>query len=484
MNVYVLVPRYKKWRLCKRKKDVEIPANVLCVQTSDSFRSLCDQDDEDGGDGFIRSVTNFTSLSCSFSPSDSTIFCSLGVFEHFVRRNDQGQYVTPPRVSCGFVSIWDIESYQENGYNDEDLEGVACMFTYSPVPYPAFSSCGNFICSVMNGYQGNLSLIGYYNEDEFKQFDTVDLTCRGGNLSGKTSCCLIGDKHALTVTDTIVTDGNFLKCELTVWKIVSRDLSLKHYWTRTMYGIMSELLDSEVNFQFRELLITECLFSPDLRYIGMLLSSTCPLFILIGIEEKTANIFINLRSLIEATRDPNATFPSFCFHPIFRNRFIAFSCKSKCYLADIYNPESYRCIVSLVDDKYSDQVTPINHVTYSKNGEYFSVSTGSSTGSTVCVYSTKRMYTLLYRLTPDLSSNMPVNSSLTRANCSNFSPTSEELVVAYGDGAIRVWQLPRRLNLKELCRTRCLCLYERHFLEQDSRIPKQLKNYLFFVPEF
>lgn len=369
------------------------------------------------------------------------------------------------------------------------------MFTYSPVPCPAFSSCGNFICSVMNGYQGNLSIVGYNydndDEDEYKQYDTVALKCHGGNLSGKTFCCLIGDRHALSVTDKKQLNrggggGDFLHCELTVWKVVSRDLSLKRYWSRTLFRIFNELLDDDDDFLLSGALhISECFFSSDKQNIGILFSNA--LFLLIGIEEKAGVLFVDLKSLLKVTPGNSVSFPSFCFHPLFRSRFVAFACTNKCYLTDIYRPESsYQSIVSIFSESDGSPGT-VNHVTYSCNGEYFSVCTGRSTGSCVYVYRTKNSYTLLFRLSPPDSSTNVVGadvSLLKASNCSQFSPTSEELIAAYSDGAVRVWQLPRRLNLKELCRIRCLCLFERSLLEHDSRIPKRLKNYLFFVPEF
>ena len=358
------------------------------------------------------------------------------------------------------------------------MEGIGCFFTYSPTPCPSFSSCGNFITSVLNSYLQNLTITGFiYDESQFKQYDAVTLKCHGGNLTGKTICFVISDHYSVSLNDRLQ-NGSIIPWELTMWKVspstVDNGLMLKHYWTRNIIELFSEGNGNSFEV-IGDVKLKQCLFSLDGKSVGLLFSTYT--FISVSVEGRSVEAFIDLMDLI-GVRNDLASIPSFDFHPLFHKGYIVFAYNTKCYVTDIFTPQ-HRChCVAQIPEENNGIVS---HVTYSKDGRLFAMTT-TCTDGIVFVFNTKGKYQLLYKLCQEFQLDRINHLSGVVANHSHFSWTSQELLTAYSNGSVRVWQLSRVMSLKEMCRVRCLCLFPRHMVESSSFIPKQLKNYLFFAP--
>ncbi|XP_057317032.1 uncharacterized protein LOC130658025 [Hydractinia symbiolongicarpus] len=420
--------RYKPWRLFKRRDAITLPKAVLKVDITES-----------AGETLSEEVENFSSICCNFAPDDNQIFTSLGTFNHYVRSG---------RIPCGFLSVWEID--------DGKIFDLGCMFTYAPVPYPLFSSCGNLCCAIMNGFQGQLSVVGYSYKDKEKLFGCTPLPCIGGNLCGKSICLVVDHTHAVTITD-LKMQNKLVDCVFSMWK-VQGNLMLKHFWMKKLDQICEHLSSGDY--------LMQCMFSPCSNYVALLMSDghftitdvcdcekkeftsrTVNLLPLIGVENRIKQKII------------------FSFNPFGSFQIILIGYNKTLFFINHTNAKVQKQHLNLLNDNEC-----ITHVKYSNNGAFLAV---CSSYAKVYIFSPLNEYNLLYVL-----SSFDVSEGVS-ANYASFSSSSQELIVSSSAGLLTVWQLPRMTKLKEICRLKLLTCITRDDIE-NLDIPENLRQYLYF----
>ena len=305
----------------------------------------------------------------------------------------------------------------------------------------------------------------------------------------------------------VVTLSVYVSLIISVWKLnhkeafvlegekMKTNAILNHSWSK---GILSIIyLPSQVN-----LVLVDYIFSNDSaneaegggggRKKMLILLSDATVFLL-DIESKSCLLKVNLKLLInvkDEVRRGTRCITNIAQHPKYGFDHVVFALGSSCYALDCSsiiassspsaeNNSQLDPILEIVDE----DIKAIHHVSFSKNGKYLSCCTGPSQGK-VLLYHTQQndkgclSYQLLYRLPAIDPLNLP--SPPLHALASDFSWTSEELIVCYSSSDFRVWQLPRTMNLREIARNMILKLCPEKQIDK-LKLPKILKDYLHFA---
>lgn len=225
--------------------------------------------------------------------------------------------------------------------------------------------------------------------------------------------------------------------------------------------------------------------------------------VLIDVQSKSCIMQENLKALFKVHDEDqeDQTIINISQHPTHGFKHVIFAVGCKCYALNCpyvmalsasslspahknydINNTLFDSVIEIVDG-VREGVDRINHVSFSKNGKYLSCCT------TICgdvyVYNVQQnsngslSYHLLYKLPAVLSPHLQ-HSPFLCALASDFSWTSEELLVAYSSSEMRVWQLPRSMSLKEITRN-AICKFVPEEIINELHLPKDLKNYLHFV---
>lgn len=435
-------PRFKKWE--KNFHRFNLKSLPECTSVF-SFKN-CFNDDSGGEDQNL-----YSTFHCSFNITDSNILNVFGGFQYHLFPSESAEI---RRLPCGYVCIWRLDDSEEKGF----VENV--HFTYSGVPFPTWSVCGNVVCCIGNNSHNAVALLGYYYDEDYeKTFETIEVKCQNGNLSGRMKLISVHLEYAVTSTDMTLS-GNLDDLYSSIWKVQTDNrLTLKHAWRKRfvdMFGWNQEL-DIDIY-------VICCHFSTDGGNVAFLMSNAH--FFVLDLVAQSTIFEGNFRELVGVQ---SGNVANFFYHPSFRSRFLSFGLQCKCYSLDI-TTRRINCIIN-----YEEPII-VSYTSYSKDGEFFSTCTLPL--GIVFIHSTKERYLLLYKLNayPNLANPLKVN-------CCDFSSSSDEVAVTYNNGDIRIWQLPRLLNLKLLCR---ICILR--FVNGDDinclSLPKKLKDFLRFIPSF
>ena len=441
-DIFILGPRYKRWKLFNRKPDIPLPQIVRSVNLIDAYEAArCFRAGEEN-------QYNLTAIGCSFAPDDAGTLGTVGTFPYYL--NNEERF----RVPCGYVSMWDV--------HEDECEHNGIIFTYAVQPSPTFSQCGNVFCAVMNSFHGQLLVIGYDIEDDNKYFDAVPLSFTGGNLCGKTLFASVNHDYAVTLTNMKMQNDLDI-CNFAVWK-VKENIIFKHRGMKKVADI--------VGHSVLGMFLCDASFSPDSKYFGLLISNDY--FLLVNIFTKNCERINKLGALLECS------VKSFCFDPKFRHEIIAIASEDNVYIVDVIVDDFAPITISIPTQ---EQISGVKHVTFSKDGNSLGICAGNGNA---LIYSSHKHYCLIHVLCPSGCREAVPNVFNLVNLCANriaFSSSSEEVCIAYNNGYVCVWQLPRKLKLKDICRLKILCLYPMDFIESLD-IPKKLKGFLKFEAIF
>lgn len=298
---------------------------------------------------------------------------------------------------------------------------------------------------------------------------------------------------------------------------------LKHVWSK----YISDLVNiGKLRLQQRqppELTFVDYLFSRGTGKQILLLLSDCTVFI-VDLVAKKSVFQVNLLLMLTNIHDEEdelvggerrgiesneGCITSIAQHPCYGFKHIVFALNNRCYAfnsltsssstrtidSDEPTPLTHANPILLITpggDEQGRRGDKIHHISFSKNGKYLSCCTGPTSG-TVLIYdaqppmhqnshsmSTTPLYTLLYTLNVGLNERDGPLVSPLHALSSDFSWTSEELLVSYSTGESRVWQFPRFMNLMDITRIAILSLVPEEAIE-ELQLPKKLKKYLRFL---
>ena len=433
------------WTLFPRKPNIQLPAIISTFETS------CRDSPWRRYDTGNSTQLNLCCTGCTFAPDDATIISTTAIFPHHNQHEQENDLtVNPP---CAFISIWEIDS------DDHEAEDCGCMFTYSARPSPQFSPCGNILGAVMNGYQGRICLIGYEMEDCVKNFKSVSIDCVGGNLCGRTQCCVFSPtkNRAATINDLYIGGQDLSSYELNIWR-VKDTRHMKSIWSvklHTLYaGLNGKLRDAK--------------FSQNGELLAVL--STSGQLCVIDIRSRKQKHVIDdiIQNEYQGTVR-SKVINCFDFDPRFNERLIAIGCDNMVQILDIA-----KLVVHCYSILLPEASRNCNHISFSKCGRMLAA---SCCNGTVYIYNTVKqnlLHTLSFSATEaDVESSCCLSSS--------FSSSSEEIVVASQSGFVHVWQLPRMLGLKEICRLKVRASFDVSTI-QYLDIPKSLVNFLLFSP--
>ena len=296
-----------------------------------------------------------------------------------------------------------------------------------------------------------------------------------------------------------ITQAHSRPSTLSVWKLGRRS-TLIHSWSKNF----DELIDK--NRQVRQnSFCVDYIFSNTMstvtveegKQILFLLSDATVL--LLDIQSKKCIMQENLKVLFkidenQQQQQQNQPILNITQHPTYGLKHVIFAVGCKCYVmncfyhklktsssSNIYkNDKMFDPVIEILDKDIGN----INHVSFSRNGKYLSCCTGPTSGK-VFLYSVQQSnngslaYNLLYKLPIVMAPTDLNHSQVLHALASDFSWTSEELVVSYSSSELRVWQLPRFMSLKEITRNAISTIVPEERIH-ELQLPKELKNYLHF----
>lgn len=387
-----------------------------------------------------------TAISCSFAPDDACTIGTVGTFPYFLLNTERFT------VPCGYVSVWDTQH--------DECEHNGVLFTYAVQPSPTFSQCGNIYCAVMNSSHEQISFVGYDDEEDDKYFESAPLTFLGGNLCGKSLCARVNENVAVTITNMKM-QNDLDVCNFSVWK-VKPDLRFRHIWTKKV--------DEVIGCSGMRLYLLDAAFSPDSKCFGMLMTNDW--FILVNVHTRLREVYMNLGAML------NCAVKLFTFDPKFGHGIIAVTTPRGVYVVNIFKDGGEAMAIEMPSEEGG-----VINANFSKDGKLFAITLGN--GSTL-IYTTRSRYMITHVLCPsNCKDTFPTSFDFENvsANCVSFSSSSEEVTVAYSNGHVCIWQLPRRLSLKEICRMEVLCLYPMDLIDAMD-IPQKLKRFLKFEPIF
>ncbi|XP_002732085.1 uncharacterized protein LOC100374715 [Saccoglossus kowalevskii] len=217
----------------------------------------------------------------------------------------------------------------------------------------------------------------------------------------------------------------------------------------------------------------ECTFSPNSKFIAVS-SSFGKLFVVkrdgLALYRLVTPGLVSLsKGLLEDAR-------TYDFDPRYNYKMLAFSTSDK-HLR-VFNLETEQCVL---DEELPIDVGAAEVLKYTHDGNLLAVATISTE---ILMYNTESGI-ITYKLNPDtqdpkygmgaMPNGYPCIIRL------SFSHSGEQLAVCSADGYIRIWQLPRFLNLQHFCRLTIL----RHFPANkvySLPLPSKLVSYILYNP--
>ena len=471
------------WQQFPRRNDVSlIPCVAAEIHVCDSTEDL-----KAINEGSLLAV-----YGCTFSPGSDCLLSTVSVMKHnlFHQGGLQQILLSDSVPTAGFVSVLFLEKEEigkpaaicSAGYEwNQDRSQISyescspTLFTYSPKPCCSFSPDGEVITIILNSGKESLELVSREKEmegdmtsdandsdnddddDEFIWFSpTRFYPCGRGRttLCGRVLCATFspcGTKIATVSRVSLSTHRNRDVHELCMWD-TTRENKIRSIWCGSC-EVMHDRFHGT---------ITSCKFSPDSKTMGVTSNHGDSVFVLVQSGE--------LYATVDHTKNLHARMsPSdFDFDPTKHNT-----------LAMVWRHDQLK-IVKLHQNSFEEVFAynpPDDHpfcncVKYSLDGTLLAI--GTITG---CVM-------LFDPATGSCNSTLDIASEITEINdmivfdiC--FSRSCQEIAAAYNDGYVRVWQLPRKLNLQHICRLAVLQTTPANKIA-SLPVPKHLQSYLLY----
>ena len=486
-NQRVQRSRYQPWQLFRRLKVSNIPAAVCCLDYTKNLlwpisghispvnSSLLVV--EEGGPFVIQSRTQSHGNIKSFQILVKEKSQLMDIVHNDLQRNDKN-----------FNASYSDDSSEENSVNhdsddgddDDDDEissindftllqckGLQSWFSYALYLSPKFSTCGNIYSATINSGVDGLTLLGAKNlwKNSFAECKILNKSF-SGNLCGKVLACLESNNIFLVLINYKMRN-NLADCSLLYFKLKD-DMSLRFIISISIKDLLKPY----------EPFLNHWEISPNLRNVLMVLYDGS--FFIVDLQSMKSLFYGNISTIFSGF-SKERDYVNVIFHKNYKERCVIIS-HNNC--VNSYDWKNKRDI-SL--HKFEDQTENyIKHLSMSMNQVLLAVSTYNGN---VYVFDTntndlKLFYVLNFtpNLLPQKLVNRVMNNSRNYVFSANFTMSSEELIVCYYSRLVMIWQLPKRLSLKDICRLKIRTLWSKYMIEEFFNIPNVLKDFLLFKP--
>jgi len=449
--------RYERlWKLPLRIENLSVvPKPILQITTSSYQLPLCCFISSINPNHFVVMVTRYNPVDDENRVPSSTVLTYKLNYKDTVLAPLQSDYssdeysdLTPEYTDD------EIENFDFVGNKVLDVKRIFSQFTYSPIPHPKFTTCGEFFPSVFNSTYNQLILLGLNNKST--AFGAMALP-GSGNLCGKILACInYNDLFIMLINYKM--NNNLKECDLTVYKFKN------NFSLRSQSKIKVEKLLNNID---NTLWLKDWYISPNMKKLLMVLNNGD--LYMIDLVSKTCVLKSTVSAMFNSFDQDDINSFSAMFHSVYEERMLITGSNSQLQLYDWWKKESLGCI-SLPNN------SKLTHVSISTNHNRVSVC--CRRGDVLIYALTATKLKLLYNLTcKELFDGAHIY-----AYSAYFTPSSQEVCVSYLNSNVVIWQLARNISsLKEMCRLKVRCLFTKHEICKVN-LPKVLLKYLLFEP--
>ena len=489
------------WKPFPRKSDLPLVPSVVAKL------NVCDLNEDLN---IVNQGSPLTAFHCSFSPDSDCLFSLVSVFRCHLFLQDGLNHInlTSNVPTAGFVTIWSASSKKEDtdGTNEgalaaltsHDYDFDSCsptMFTYSPQPVCSFNSNGEAITVILNSGKDALTIakreeddmdhspipsatrndLDYDNSDadeaesdegEKDSLDDIDddvwfsnyslyPNSRGrATLCGRVQCAVYSPCGTKLVTVNKVSLSTYRNKdihELCLWDILPA-AKLKCLWSASCEVICPEFNGS----------ITSCRFSLDSRIIAV--SSNHGFCMLVN--SRSGELY-SLLSPIEN----HGSLHSPCDFDFDPSRLNLIALVWRYGLVKLFKLQK-TSISSLHSYSGREEQPFSNCIKYSLDGMMIAV--GTMTGQVHLLDAKTGIFMQCLDVGLDI---VELVDRTVFGIC--FAKSCQELIAAYNDGIVRIWQLQRILNLQHICR---LAILKSTVMNEIDKlpVPTHMKSYLLY----
>ena len=494
------------WKPFPRKLDLALVPNIVAKI------NVCDLDTDLNS---VNQGSALVSVDCFFSPDNDRLFSVVSVFKNqlLVQDGFNRMIFTNSVPTAGFVTVWfvrmetDGERVKESENHRSSTAFEHCfdscspaMFTYSPQPCCSFSPNGEVITAILNSgkdvltmarredcYVHNFCMRKYiqpnangdhddcdvssdhecdslvssieslYETDDDIWFESYSLYPRShgrATLCGRVQCAVYSPCGTKLVTLNKVSLSTYMNKnvhELSMWDITSSS-EIKCSWSASCEVICPSFSGA----------VSGCRFSLNSKILGFSSNHGFCLFVWADSGE--------IYSLIRPTENQDAMQSTcdFDFDPTLQ---VSVAVVWRYGHVKVFRLQQQNySLVYMYSGKDDEPFS--NCIKYSMDGLLIAVGTmagqihilSANTGS--CIH--------CLDIGHDITDP---NEQTLHSVC--FARSCQELMAAYNDGYVRIWQLPRVLNLQHICR---LVILNHTIMNQIDKLPlpKHIKSYLLF----
>ena len=480
--------RYHPWQLFRRLKVPNLPAAVSCLDYTKNLLwpingHICPVNSsllvvEEGGPFVIQSRTQshgsikyFQILVKKKSQLVDSVKNDLEQDDKNINASNSGDGIEEDSVYHDSDDSDDDDDDDEvssiNDFSLRQCKGLQSWFSYALYLSPKFSTCGNIYSAAINSGVDGLTLLGAKNlwENSFAECKILNKSL-SGNLCGKVLACLESNNIFLVLINYKMRN-NLADCSLLYFKLKD-DMSLRFINSVTIKDLLKPY----------EPFLNHWEISPNLRNVLMILYDGS--FFIIDLQSMKSSFYGNISTIFSGF-SKERDYVNVIFHKNYKERCVIISHNNS---VSSYDWKSKRDICL---HKFEDQTENyIKNLSMAMNQALLAVSTYNGNVYTFDITTTdlKLLYILSFtpNLLPQKLLNRVINNSRNYVFSANFTISSEELIVCYYSRLVMIWQLPKRLCLKEICRLKVRTLWSKDVIEEFSNIPNVLKDYLLFKP--
>ena len=497
--------RYPKrcWNPFPRKHDLPLLPSIVAQI------NVCELNEDLSS---VNQGSPLTAYGCSFSPDSDRMFSVISAFRNQLFLQDPLNHIDLRNdiPTAGFVTIWSVR--EDTDYTDGRVSDRASipnqdffnscspsMFTYSPRPFCSFSPDGKALTVVLNSGMGVLTIAKRENIDDdhcsnheeqprlstdcenctfssdeedgslvgddesfgdadndvwFANYSLYPNNNGRGTLCGRVQCALYsscGTKLATINKVSLSTYRNRIMHELSFWEILS-NAKLRCLWSASCEVLCPQFTGA----------ICSCKFSSRSCIIGLASTHGFCMFV----SAKSGD-FLSLISPMQ-NQDPVHRPCDFDFDPT-AQFFIALVWRDgPMKLFNLLRNDA--SLVHMYTGRHDEPFS--NCLKYSSDGQLIAI--GTMTGQ-IHLVSSKTGCCIQY-----------LNIAFDAGNHTNptvfdvdFARSCQELIAAYSDGCVRIWQLPRIMNLQHICRLAILQGTKMNEIN-ELPLPNHIKSYLLY----
>ena len=456
----------------------------------------------------INQGSPLSAYGCSFCPDNHSLIVCTSVIKRQVIQQDalQQHAISNALPTAGFVTLWLIKKgYREaedgGGYVFESCSHS--VFTYSPQPCCKFSPDGQIITAILNSGRNSLTLMrrectdGDVIDDEdqpnaeeeyenaesdhadingcnnhetialesdssneedgeiwFSEFAYTPRGQWGTTFCGRVLCTVFSKCGTKLVSVSKVSLSSYRDRavhEICMWDILKND-KIKCIWGVSCQIVCPSFADA----------VTNCKFSPNSEVIGI--SSNHGHCIFIDSESGQCCMSIDQNNSMNVLNSPC----DFDFDPTQSNMVAVVWRYGPLKLFSLSKSEA---ICTFAYDLEEENLLS-SCTSFSPDGSMLAVGTIDGRILILDPFTGKLCKCL------DASAEIPDILSQAVFDVA-FAKSCQELVAAYSDGQIRIWQLQRILNLQHICRLTILCRTPMNKIKK-LLLPKNLVSFLFY----